>query len=282
VSLLAELERELLRLRAELSARQWKTFCCDFPGWRIFDILRLGTLSLRRLKDSRSAFPSDAFHLVMRDSFPARPTRVPSPAHIVSAWEFSLPASRSVRARKAYFSREIAETIRTTVKPRILILGGGRLRAADEAIQASHQHHAEFVALDFPSAPICHPPTFDQDVRREAGGWADLPGLSGKLGRFDLIYSASWLDSTADAQATEWLGAAVEMLRAGGRVLAANFAPLSRDVGWMEACWNWHPYYRSAEQLARLVMDFKYPGIRGHAVFQDESGASAYLEIHSI
>jgi hypothetical protein len=275
VSLLAEIERELLRLRSEWSGRYWKRFCREFPKRRLFEMLRMGTLTLKRLDHSSAACPADVLDLVMADAFPARPYAVPSPAHVMNAWEYSLPVSRSVRARKVYFAREIAESIRTAIKPRILILGGGRLREADDAIRSAHLHNAEFIAVE--EGGVSPYP-----VRIENGSWSDLGQLSQKLGEFDLIYSPAWLDSSDDIQAVDWLAAGVEMLRTSGRLLAANFAPGSRDAGWVEACWNWHPHYRSEEQLAHLVMELKSPSIRGHAVFRDESGASAFLEIHAL
>jgi hypothetical protein len=283
VSLLAEIERELLRLRAELSSEEWRYFCAEFPKRQLYEVLRTGTLTLKRLREPTSNCPPDLLDLVMADSFPARPSPVPSPVHLMSAWEYSLPASRSVRARKIYFAREIAETVNTAVRPRILILGGG-LREAADSIESASLHHAEFVFLEQNSAERANvlKAGLRQALALEKGMWSDLPRLSEKMGRFDLIYSPTWLDSTEDSQAVVWLGAAVEMLRTGGRLLAANFAPGARDAGWMEACWNWHPYYRSEEELAHLAMELKCASIRGHALFRDESGASAFLEIHPL
>jgi hypothetical protein len=284
VSLLAELERELLRLRCELAIDQWNAFCRELPQRGIFQVLRLGSLTLRRIKGSPFSFPADVLDIVMADSFQARPSAAYSAAHLISAWEYSLPSTRSIRARKTHLSREIAEVIRTAVKPRILILGAGQMREAADSIFGTHLQHVEFVALepDLAASERLRHIYSQHPLTIETGSWNDLASFVPRLGLFDLICSASWLDSTDDAQATAWLGSAVEMLRPGGRILAANFTPGSRDAGWIEACWNWHPFYRSEEDLARLVVELKHPEIRGHAMFRDESGASAFLEIHSI
>jgi phospholipid N-methyltransferase len=284
VSLLAELERALFRLRAEMDAAEWEFFCVEFPGRSIFEVVRLGKLSSKRLKKGEFSFPGDVLDVVMADAFQARESIQHSPAHLVSAWEYSLPAVRSIRARKAYFSAEIADLIRTTVKPRILILGAGQAREADDAIRSSRIHHAEFVALEGSGELaehlrrnyLAHP------LKVMNLGWRDVAHSDLKLGWFDLIYSASWLDSTEDREAVSWLEGAASMLRPGGRIIASNFAPGSRDAGWIEACWNWHPHYRSEEQLARLALELKHPALGGHVVFQDESGAAAYLELHSL
>jgi hypothetical protein len=244
-SLLTELEHELLRVRFQSSPGQWRSFCSEFRKRPLFQVLQLGNFA---------------------------------------AWEYSLPASRSLRSRSAYFAREIAEALRTTVKSRILILGAGNMREAEDALHAAHLHHAQFVAIEPDSTQLgnlrsrysCH------NLRLEQGGWAELPKLCPALGSFDLIYSPAWLDLCDDSEASIWLEAASEMLSGGGRLLAANFAPGARDAGWMEACWNWHPHYRHEEDLAHLAIDLKNPGIRGHAVFRDQSAASTYLEIHSL
>jgi hypothetical protein len=158
------------------------------------------------------------------------------------------------------------------------------MREAADALYGAHLHHAQLVALE-------HHPDLNQTLARKFAanklevrnvGCNDLPQFASTAGTFDLIYSPAWLDSTDDEQARAWLSACMEMLRQGGRILAANFTPGSCDAGWMEACWNWHPCYRSEEELAQLVINLKHPEVRGHAVFRDESGASAFLEIHSL
>lgn len=287
ISLLAEIERELLRVRADSSASDWDAFCNHFPNRRMFEILRLGTLTRNRLSNSSAeqqrTLPARAMHSVLSEAFQARPFSAPSPSHLVNAWEYSLPASRSLRARKAFFSREICEVLRTTVKPRVLILGNS-LAETEHAIHSATLHHSEFVSLeDNPDtvkllqARYSHKP-----LRVEPGSWFDLAALRPSLGRFDLIYSPAWLDQCNDCQSAAWLKEAVEMLHTGGKLLAANFAPGSRDAAWVEACWNWHPHYRSEEHLARLVVELKSVSVRGHAIFRDESGSSAFLEIHSL
>lgn len=288
VSLLAELERELLRLRCELTGSAWKSLCDAFPKRNIFTTLRQGNLTSQRLSQSDHGIPAGVLDVVMADSFPARESIAPSPAHLVSAWEYSLPASRSIRARKSYFAREIAEVIRTSVKPRILALGAGQMREADDSLRLALDQNVEFIAIE--PDPARAAPLERKYARNNlqvaVTSWDTLAHLQPHLGQFDLIYSPSWLDLMPDAQAASWLSASLEMLRSGGKILAANFAPGTRDAGWMEACWNWHPCYRTEEDLVKLVTDLKHPDvrglIRGHAIFRDESGASAFLELYSI
>ncbi len=288
VTLLAELERELFRLRCDFNGEEWEHFCTEFPKRSVFGVLQQGTLTLRRLTDcfkgSRLAFPANVLDTVLADSFQARPTVAHSPVHVINAWEYSLPASRSIRSRKAYFSREISEVLRTAVKPRILILGAGQMREAGDALSAAHAQHVEFVALEPDQAvrESLRRRYVQQRIEIRECDWNKPEYLADSSETFDLIYSTACLDSLDDRQVISWLSAGAEKLRPGGRILAANFTPGSRDAGWMEACWNWHPFYRCEEHLAQLVMDLKHPEVRGHAILRDESGASAYLEIHSL
>lgn len=272
VGLLADLERELLRLRAETNRREWQQFCAHFSERPVFQILGLADLREQRLDR------------LMAAGFPARQTALPSPRHVVSAWEYSLPMSRGLRARKVHMASEIAELIRSSVKPRILALGGGRLSEADEALKSGHLHGLQLVALGLQPeegeylrkhyAVNCQ----RKQLQIEEGGWESLQDV----GDFELIYAPSLMDSTDDCQAAMWLEKAVECLRPGGRLLTANFRPGSREAGWIEACWNWHLHYRSEGELVELVVKLKCPAMRGHALFQDETGISTFLEIHAL
>ena len=213
VSLLAEIERELLRLRLELSPAEWERFCHAFPKRRLFETLRRGKLTQSRLSDSRC--PGDLLGTAATEATGAN---VPAAANIIDAWEYSLPACRSIRARIKYFSREIAEVIRTAIKPRVLVLGGG-LHEAEDAMQSAHLHHLQLVALQQQlSSRQPH-----DGLRLESGDWSRLSRLQPYLGAFDLIYSPAWLDVTDDAQSALWLGTSVEMLRAGGTVGCREF-----------------------------------------------------------
>jgi len=177
----------------------------------------------------------------------------------------------------AHFSEEIDEVVQSAVKPRILILGAGHLREADNAIQSARLHHAQFVALvqEASTSEVLRSTYRQHPLQVETGNWTDFSGLRDKLGTFDFIYSPHWLDWCDDRQAASWLRQAVEMLKAGGRLLAANSTAGSPDAGR-------HPHFRSEEQLAELIAELKTSSVRGHAVFRDPDGDSVFLEGHSL
>ena len=179
VSLLAELERELLRIRADKSPAEWLNFCTDLPRRPVFQTLKLGKLTLKRLDSGHFSIPADVLEIASADAFQGRPFAAPSRAHLLSAWEYSLPASRSLRARKAYFHREIGETLRTVVKPRVLILGGGQLHEADDALNASRLFNAEFVAVEpaMSKGPSLRKKYANQQLELHEFDWDELPAI---------------------------------------------------------------------------------------------------------
>jgi hypothetical protein len=116
-----------------------------------------------------------------------------------------------------------------------------------------------------------------------AAGSGPLPAGAGTT--FDLIYTAEWLNLSSDEEAVIWLEGASRLLRQGGRLIAANLTPNGRDAAYLEARWNLRPFYRDENALAHLASSLASTllgeGLRGHAVFRDDTGAMAFLEIQA-
>jgi SAM-dependent methyltransferase len=100
-------------------------------------------------------------------------------------------------------------------------------------------------------------------------------------GSFDLIYTAERLNLCCDDEARAWLKASSRLLRPGGRLIAANLTPNGRDAAYLEARWNLRPFYRDEHSLAHLASSLCDKRLRGHAVFRDDTGAMAFLEIQA-
>jgi SAM-dependent methyltransferase len=100
-------------------------------------------------------------------------------------------------------------------------------------------------------------------------------------GSFDLIYSAERLNLCCDEEALIWLEDAARLLRPGGRLIAANLTPGGRDAAYLDARWNLRPFYRDEHSLAHLASSLYDERLRGHAVFRDDTGAMAFLEIQA-
>ena len=67
------------------------------------------------------------------------------------------------------------------------------------------------------------------------------------------------------------------MLRAGGRLLLANFTPATQDAAFMEAVMDWHLVYRTPEQLRALCESIPARDLHSIEQFSDDHGQVAYL-----
>ena len=166
------------------------------------------------------------------------------------------PAPRAVRNRCRLLADEIDGVCLRNGEAEILSIACGHLREAghSEAIRAGR--FGRFVALD-------------QDVESLATVAGDLAGVgvepvqgsvktvlaSGArdLGRFDFIYAAGLYDYLGDRLGARLLGRMFEMLKPGGKVWVANFAPDIADVGFMEAVMDWWLIYRDAPAMWALA-----------------------------
>ncbi|HEY1215301.1 MAG TPA: hypothetical protein VGE93_16850 [Bryobacteraceae bacterium] len=98
-------------------------------------------------------------------------------------------------------------------------------------------------------------------------------------GSFDFIHASHVFDSLGTEQARALVGKLVDALAPNGRLFIANTAPDVPDAGYLEACLNYWPKYRSEEGMARLVEAAADKHISSQCVFRDESGYSVFLEL---
>jgi extracellular factor (EF) 3-hydroxypalmitic acid methyl ester biosynthesis protein len=98
-------------------------------------------------------------------------------------------------------------------------------------------------------------------------------------GSFDFIHASHLFDSLGTEQARALVGKLADALAPNGRLFIANTAPEVPDAGYLEACLNYWPNYRSEEEMARLVDAVPDKRISSQCVFRDESGYSVFLEL---
>lgn len=96
---------------------------------------------------------------------------------------------------------------------------------------------------------------------------------------FDFIHASHLFDSLGTEQARALIRKLVDTLASNGRLIIANTAPDAPDAGYLEACLNYWPNYRSEEEMARLVDAVPDKHISSQCVFRDESGYSIFLEL---
>lgn len=161
------------------------------------------------------------------------------------------PSARAVRARSNYLTHLIDQTAQKTEQPHILSLACGHLREASNSIAVTHRQIGRFIAAD------TDPQSLDV-VTQELGRYGvcatkasarDLILGKQDLGLFDLIYSAGLYDYLSDSQLITLNTTLFSMLKPGGQLLVANFAPHLPDVGYMECCMDWWLIYRDEERL---------------------------------
>jgi hypothetical protein len=71
----------------------------------------------------------------------------------------------------------------------------------------------------------------------------------------------------------------LEMLRPGGRVLVANFAPNLRDIGYMESFMAWNLIYRDERDMATIASGLPQDLVARQRLFRDPHDNIVYLEV---
>jgi extracellular factor (EF) 3-hydroxypalmitic acid methyl ester biosynthesis protein len=126
----------------------------------------------------------------------------------------------------------------------------------------------ELVRQEYAHLPVVTP--YNASVRGILSGKVGFEGL-------DLIYSAGLYDYLADPIATRLNEILFAMLRTGGKLLVANFAPNLTDIGFMEASMDWWLIYRDEEACGKLLekIDVRHP----RRNFRDETGNIVFVEV---
>jgi hypothetical protein len=194
------------------------------------------------------------------------------------------PGGRSVVGRRGLLAELIDAAARAEGGPAILSLGCGHLREAQRARSARLGWGGRFHALDQDgeSLAVVQHEQGQRGVRTVCASVGSLlrgrPGLEG----LHLVYAAGLFDYLDDALAARLLGAMYEMLRPGGRLLVANFAPDSHARGYMEAMMDWWLVYRTEGQLEALASAVANPASMNYSVVRDAEGNIVYLQMTRI
>jgi extracellular factor (EF) 3-hydroxypalmitic acid methyl ester biosynthesis protein len=280
-SALEELRAGLTRLRAEWTPREWREFCVETHQFQNHPVGRL-------LKECPLAGGSGLIHepLILDLIYGLELNAVKQAKQASDecrTWELSLGFCRSLRARHQSFSRELLELGHCEPAANILAIGCGYLREAAGLLRPDGPWGGRLVAFDRDRACV------DLIVRE----YDQKPGLrtaSGSLrellrtlaeGTFDFIYVPTLFDTLPDGRVTVVLAALLRLLKSGGRLLATYFAPDLQDRAYMEACLDWWPFYRTEEDLARLLPEETGRQLRGQLMFRDEGGGSVFLDLQA-
>ncbi len=102
--------------------------------------------------------------------------------------------------------------------------------------------------------------------------------LSGQItfAELDLVYAAGLYDYLPRRLAKALTLVLLGFLRAGGRLLTANYLPGLPQRAYMEAFMRWNLVYRTDQELYQLAADL--PATR-RRIFHDREGRMAFLEL---
>jgi SAM-dependent methyltransferase len=194
-------------------------------------------------------------------------------------WQFEQSACRSVRARRNLLAEKIDALAENVRRPRILAVACGHLREAQQSRAVAGGRVDRFFAVDQDPDSLdlvdreqraSGIEAVNASVRSLVAGKSDLEDL-------DLVYSAGLFNYLADATAVILTRALFDMLRPGGSVLIANFAPNLPDIGLMEAGMDWWLTYRDEAACERLTLEI--PGRHPRRVFRDRYHNIVFVEV---
>ncbi|MFL5583163.1 MAG: class I SAM-dependent methyltransferase [Gemmatimonadaceae bacterium] len=271
----------LLELRAGYPVEQWRQFsqydCLHHP---IREIAHADPMTRRAFLKPRG-YPGDAgiLDLIYRV--------VPLPADTtpngVRVYNFTTghPACLSVRTRREALARVVDETAERVSRPRILSMACGHLREAQisravasgavGAYYAVDQDKDSLAIVDRELGPsginaMC------ESVRGLVTGRVDLSDL-------DLAYAAGLYDYLGLPVATAVTRAMLNMMKPGGRVLVANFAPNLRDIGYMETFMAWNLIYRDESAMLEIAAGLPRGEVASSRVYREADENIVYLEV---
>ncbi len=280
-SALNTLSELLSDVRSELPGAEWRIFCNEsnpLQKQSVAQILEEGPLS-----NGRGLIHHPLLLDLIYGTTASMPRLLTPLAHALRQWELSLGFCATLRARRACFARELENLAAgSSIKksPRLLAVGCGHLRDAAEALKLDGLQGSEVIAFDRDRACV--------DLIEREYEHAGLNTVSGSIrewlghpaiGEFDFIYVPTLFDMLPDARVVWLIDSLLALLKPGGRLLAANFAPEMKDAAYLEAWLDWWPHYRKEEDFAVLLSDKSYRNLRGQAIFRDETEGSIFLDL---
>ncbi|MCC6535935.1 MAG: class I SAM-dependent methyltransferase [Bryobacterales bacterium] len=195
------------------------------------------------------------------------------------------PAPRAVRNRCRLLADEIDAVCLRNPRAEILSIACGHLREAEHSAALAERNLGRFVALDQDPdslALVRHDYCATLGVQTTPGSVKTVIARGARdLGKFDFIYAAGLYDYLSDRVGARLLGSMFAMLKPGGKVWIANFAPNIADVGFMEAVMDWWLIYRDAAGM-RAMADEGLAGVASQVAalrtFQETEENVVFLE----
>ena len=271
----------LLQLRAIYPVEQWRQFsqydCLHHP---VKEIAHADPMTRRAFLKPRG-YPGDAGILDLIYRAVPLPSDTSDIGAVVNRFTTSHPACVSVRARRDLLARVIDDAAERVERPRILSVACGHLREAQASRAVSRGRVGDFFALDQDKESLAlidrelgafGVRTMAESVRGLVTGRVDLADL-------DLAYAAGLYDYLGLPVATAVTRSMLHMVKPGGRVLVANFAPDLIDIGYMETFMAWNLIYRDEQAMMEIAAGLPRDEVASTRVFRDTDTNIVYLEV---
>jgi SAM-dependent methyltransferase len=181
------------------------------------------------------------------------------------------------RDRLAALIDEVSDAVD---RPRILSVACGHLREGQRSRAAREGRFKAFFALDqdAESLALVEREQSSRGVTAVHASVRDL--LRGRVAfaQLDLAYAAGLFDYLADPVAARLAALMLGMLRPGGRLLLANFAPDCYGSGYRDAIMDWSLIYRDEAALCGLLQGLPPGTVASARTYRDPHGNIAFLE----
>lgn len=246
---------QLSQLRSTMNTDEWRRFIGEEARVHpIKDLLHNDPFTRHAYSKPRG-YPGDA-DLLDYIYTPASVVRDDSIGARISVYTTDAPAPRAVRHRRDVIAGLVDTIAEESVrKPRVLSLACGHLREAGLSQALAAGQIAEYVAIDQDEASL---EVIDRDY-----GHLPVKTVHGSVKQilvrglddwgFDFIYAAGLFDYLSQPVGRRLCDVLFAALNPGGRLLAANFTPGIKDVGYMEAFMDWFLIYRAESQVKDLT-----------------------------
>lgn len=268
-------------LRSKAAFEEWRRFsqsaCSEHP---VKGLLHQDPLTRRAFEKPRG-YPGDAELL----DFIYGNVRLPGDTSRLGAevYEYlsQTPECRSVRARRDLIASMIDEIAVRIEKPRVLSVACGHLREAHRSKAVSDGRVGEYIGLDSDPATLAvvQGDLSSKGIKAFRCSVKSLLKGNYVFADFDLVYSLGLYDYLAQPVATELTSLIFRMLRTGGKLLIANFAPGLRDVGYMETFMDWWLAYRGEVELEDTASGIPPDQIREKRTFSDQRRNIVFFEV---
>jgi SAM-dependent methyltransferase len=265
----------LLAIRAESSADRWRLTVDEVRKHPVTAILRGSAFTARSVAKPRG-YSGDALTMDLIYGSQAA-SHDSALAADIFAYELATQSCHSVRGRRSFAARVLRDAVGRSGTA-VLALACGHLREVDATLLAGMADDTCIVAMDNDAETLAALRRRISDARVVTchANVAALVRGGTELGTFDLIYTLGLYDYLDQRIARALTRRLLRLLRPGGRLLVANFAPNLLDAGYMEAVMDWWLVYR--DEAAMLDLASGCGGDYHVDVYRDALEALVYLD----